>query len=119
MIVDEPNRMNQRLKPRNVKEKMLKTGIYVCSCEPSAIDDLITDCITSGVKLAGHQPGLLYGTGEIAIVAVSYLTIAGIRMIPDSGDGLSCSSDEGTERYWSEGLSLFGFVVNDNQLTLG
>jgi hypothetical protein len=33
--------------------------------------DLITDCITSGVKLAGLQHGLLYGTREVAIVRVS------------------------------------------------
>ena len=80
---------------------------------------LITDCITSGVKLAGLQQGLLYGTREIAIAAMSYETIAGVRMTSGSGDGLSCSSDEAFERRWSEGLSLFGFVVNDNQLILG
>jgi hypothetical protein len=33
MIVDELNRVNQRLKPRNVKETMLKTGSYVCICD--------------------------------------------------------------------------------------
>jgi hypothetical protein len=71
MFVDELNRLNQRPKPRNVKETMLKTGTYVCSCEPSAMDVLITDCITSGVKLAGHQHGLLYGTREVAIIRVS------------------------------------------------
>jgi hypothetical protein len=76
---------------------------------------LISDCITSGVKLAGHQHGLLYGTREIAIAAMSYRTIAGIRMILDSGDGLSSSSDEVVERQWSQGLSLFGFVIIDNQ----
>ena len=69
---------------------------------------LISDCITSGVKLAGLQHGLLYGTREIAITAMSYLTIAGIRMIPDSGDGLSRSSYEVVEKQWSQGLSLFG-----------
>jgi hypothetical protein len=81
------------------------------------MDDLIADCITSGVKLAGlprskrgHQYGLLYGTREITIAAMSYTTIAGVRMTPDSGDGLSCSSDEVFERQWSEGLSLFGFA---------
>ena len=79
------------------------------------MDDLITDCITSGVKLAGHQQGLLYGTREVAIVEMSFMTIAGVRMTPDSGDGLSCSSEEVVERQWSKGLSLFGFVVNDNQ----
>lgn len=75
---------------------------------------LITDCITSGVKLAGHQHGLLYGTREIAIGAMSISTIAGIRMMPDSGGGLSRSSDEVVEQQWSEGLSLFGFVIIDN-----
>ncbi len=48
--------------------------------------DLITDCTTSGVKLAGLQHGLLYGTREIAIAAMSDGTIAGVRMTPDSGD---------------------------------
>ena len=76
--------------------------------------DLISDCIASGVKLAGHQHGLLYGTRETAIAAMSYPTIGGIRMIPDSGDGLSSSSDEVVERQLSEGLSLFGFVIVDN-----
>jgi hypothetical protein len=32
MIVDELNRLNQRLKPRHVKETMLKTGSYVYIC---------------------------------------------------------------------------------------
>jgi hypothetical protein len=111
--------VNQRLKPRNVKETMLKTGSYVYICEKSAMDDLITDCITSGVKLAGLQHGLLYGTREVAIVVMSSDTIADVRMTSDSGDGLSCSSDEVFERRWSKGLSLFGFIIIDNQLTLG
>ena len=81
--------------------------------------DLISDCITPGVKLTGRQHGLLYGTREVAIVEMSFMTIAGVRMTPDSGDGLSCSSEEVVERQWSKGLSLFGFVVNANQLTLG
>jgi hypothetical protein len=83
------------------------------------MDVLITDCITSGVKLTRIQHGLLYGTREVAIVGMSFRTIAGVRMTPDSGDGLSRSSDEVVERQWSEGLSLFGLVVIDNQLTLG
>jgi hypothetical protein len=83
------------------------------------MDDLIADCITSGVKLAGLQYGLLYGTREITIAAMSYTTIAGVRMTPDSGGGLSCSSDEVVERRWSEGLSLFGFIIDDNQFKLG
>lgn len=77
--------------------------------------DLITDCITSGVKLARHQYGLLYGTREIAIGAMSCETIKDVGMTSDSGDGLSCSSEESLERGRSEGLSLFGFVVTDNQ----
>ena len=79
------------------------------------MDDLITDCITSGVKLAGRQQGLLYGTREVTIAAMSSMTIADRRMRSDSGDGLSCSSVEVVERQWSEGLSLFGFVVINNQ----
>ena len=81
--------------------------------------DLISDCITSGVKLTGPQHGLLYGTREVAIAGMSFITITGVRMIPDSGGGLSRSSAEVVERQWSEGLSLFGFVVNDNQFILG
>ena len=83
------------------------------------MDDLITDCIASGVKLTRLQHGLLYGTREVAIEAMSCKTIKDVRMTSDSGDGLSCSSDEVVERQWSEGLSLFGFVINDNQLRLG
>ena len=80
---------------------------------------LISDCITSGVKLAGLRHGLLYGTREIAIVVVSYHAIADVRMTSDSGDGLSRSSVEVVERQWSKGLSLFGFAVNANQFKLG
>ena len=80
---------------------------------------LISDCITSGVKLAGLQHGLLYGTREVAIVGMSLTTITGVRMTPDSGGGLSRSSDEIVERQRSKGLSLFGFVVNANQFMLG
>lgn len=80
------------------------------------MDDLITDCTASGVKLTGRQHGLLYGTREVVIVGMSLTTITGVWMTPDSGDGLSCSSDEVVERQWSEGLSLFGFVVNANHL---
>jgi hypothetical protein len=50
---------------------------------------------------------------------MSFTTIMGVRMTPDSGGGLSRSSDEVVERQWSEGLSLFGFVVNANQFILG
>jgi hypothetical protein len=119
MFVEELNRVNRRLKPRNVKETMLKTDGYVYVCESSAMGDLISDCITSGVKLTGLQHGLLYGTREVAIVGMSLMTISGVRMTPDSGGGLSRSSDEVVERRWSKGLSLFGFVVNANQFILG
>jgi hypothetical protein len=50
---------------------------------------------------------------------MSCKTIKDVRMTSDSGDGLSCSSDEFFEREWSEGLSLFGLVIMDNQLILG
>jgi len=46
-------------------------------------------------------------------------TIEDVRTTSDSGGGLSRSSDEVAGRQWSEGLSLFGFVANDNQLLLG
>ena len=81
--------------------------------------DLISDCITSGVKLAGRQHGLLYGTREVAIAGMSLITIAGVRMTLDSGGGLSRSSAEVVERQWSKGLSLFSFAVNANQFKLG
>ena len=77
---------------------------------------LISDCTASGVKLTGRQHGLLYGTREVAIARMSFITITGVRMTPDSGGGLSRSSDEVVERQWSKGLSLFRFVVNANQL---
>lgn len=64
----------------------------------SAMGDLISDCITSGVKLTRHQYRLLYGTREVAIVMMSCKTIGRVRITRDSGDGLSCSSDEITER---------------------
>ena len=82
------------------------------------MDDLITDCTTSGVNLTRLQHGLLYGTREVAIVVMSSSTIADVRMTSDSGDGLSCSSEEFFERRWSEGLSLFSFIVIDTQSKL-
>ena len=82
----------------------------MASSVQSAKDDLITVGIISGVKLARLLHRLLYGTREVAIVMMSCKTIVGVRITPDCGDGLSCSSDEVTERYWSEGLSLFGFT---------
>lgn len=77
--------------------------------------DLISDSITSGVKLTGTQHGLLYGTREVVIVVMSYSTTTDVRMTSDSGGGLSRSSDEVVERQWSKGFSLLGFVINDNQ----
>jgi hypothetical protein len=74
------------------------------------MDNLITDCITSGVNLTRLQHGLLFGTREIAIAEMSLSAIEDVRVTSDSGDGLSCSSDEVSEREWSEGLSLFGFM---------
>lgn len=62
------------------------------------MDVLITDCIISGVKLAGNQHGLLYGTREVAIVSVSARAIDRVGITRDSSDGLSCSSDEVVER---------------------
>jgi hypothetical protein len=62
------------------------------------MDVLITDCITSGVKLTGNQHGLLYGTREVAIVSMSRKAIGRVRITRDSSDGLSCSSDEVVER---------------------
>jgi hypothetical protein len=82
------------------------------------MDVLITDCITSGVKLTRLQHRVLYGTREVAIVVMSSDTIADVRMTSDSGDGLSCSSEEVFERRWSEGLSLFSFIVIDTQYKL-
>jgi hypothetical protein len=49
---------------------------------------------------------LLYGTREVVIVGMSFTTIAGIWMTPDSGGGPSGSRDEVAERRWSEGLSV-------------
>ena len=47
----------------------------------SAKEDLIADCITSGVKLAGPQHRLLYGTREVAIVLMSeWKTIGHVRI---------------------------------------
>jgi hypothetical protein len=46
----------------------------------SAMDDLITDCITSGVKLARVQHRLLYGTREVAIDRMSCETIRHVRI---------------------------------------
>jgi len=79
---------------------MSKPGSYVRTRDNlpaegrSVADDLITGYTTSGVKLAGRQNRLSWGTREVAIVL---LTEQGIRhggMPRDSGGGLSRSSDE-------------------------
>ena len=81
----------------------------------SARGDLISAGIPSGVKRARLQHRLLYGTREVAIVSVSVRTIDRVRITRDSSDGLSSSNEEVAERQWSEGLSLFGFIIFDNQ----
>jgi len=53
-----------------LKRRCLKQVVTFISVK-SAIDDLIADGITSGVKLAGLQHRLLYGTREVAIVWMS------------------------------------------------
>jgi hypothetical protein len=40
-------------------------------------------------------------------------------MVRDVGGRLSCSSDEVVETRWSEGLSLFGFVMNIQPQNVG
>lgn len=64
----------------------------------SATDDLITGGIPSGVKRTRLQHRLLYGTREVAIVSMSRKAIDRVGITRDSSDGLSCSSDEVTER---------------------
>lgn len=60
--------------------------------------DLITDDIPSGVKRTRLQHRLLYGTREVAIISMSRKAIDRVGITRDSSDGLSCSSDEVTER---------------------
>jgi hypothetical protein len=61
---------------------MSKPGNHACTRDNlpaegrSVADDLITGYTASGVKLAGRQNRLLYGTREVAIVL---LTEQGIR----------------------------------------
>ncbi len=81
----------------------------------SAKDDLITVGITSGAKLARTQHRLLYGTREVAIDVMSCENHQHRRILWGSSDGLSYSSDEVSEREWSEELSLFCFCSSDNQ----
>jgi len=51
-----------------VREQAMSKAIsYVCSCDKSVIDDLITDYTAFGVKGAGTSYRVLYGTGEIDI----------------------------------------------------
>jgi len=52
---------------------MLKPGNYGCTRETpdgkgNAEGNLITVCITSGVKVSGHITGLRYGTREVGTV---------------------------------------------------
>ena len=44
---------------------MSKTTGYVCSCEQGVMEDLITDYTTFGIKVAGMQYRVLYGTREV------------------------------------------------------
>jgi hypothetical protein len=74
----ELNRVNQRLKPRYVLEMMLKTGIYGCARDKSVTDALISGHAASGVKLAGRQYRLLFGTREVAVA-----------LLPAKGTGVS------------------------------
>jgi hypothetical protein len=46
---------------------MSKAISYVCSCDKSVMDDLITDYTAFGVKEAGTSYRVLYGTGEADI----------------------------------------------------
>jgi hypothetical protein len=54
---------------------VLKTGGYVCACENpemsgSVVENLITDYIASGVKLAAKDNSRrLYGTREVTIAS--------------------------------------------------
>jgi len=56
--------------------------------------DLITGYTASGVKLAGRQYRLLYGTREIVIVLLTEQGSRRGRMPRDDSGGLSRSSDE-------------------------
>ena len=56
--------------------------------------DLITGYTASGVKLAGRQYRLLYGTREVVIVLLTEYGCRRGRMPRDGGGGLSRSSDE-------------------------
>ena len=79
---------------------MSKPGSHVCARENlpaegrSVTGDLITGYTASGVKLAGRQYRLLYGTREVVIVLLTEYGYRCGRMPRDSGGGLSRSSDE-------------------------
>jgi|JI61114DRNA_FD_contig_21_4634555_length_689_multi_11_in_0_out_0_2 hypothetical protein len=61
--------------------------------------DLISDCITSGVKLAIHQQQAFVWNKRSRYRYDEFeKTIVGVRITSDSGDGLSCSSEEVAER---------------------
>jgi len=50
--------------------------------------------MASGIKLAGRQYGVLYGTREVAIGQLTAKGSRRTRIVRDSGGGLSRSSDE-------------------------
>ena len=60
----ELNKLNCLLSLVREKE-MTKTIGYVCDCERSIADDLITGYVSFGVKAAGTFFRVLNGTGEI------------------------------------------------------
>ena len=50
--------------------------------------------MASGIKLAGRQYRVLYGTREVAIVLLTAKGSRRTRIVRDSGGGLSRSNDE-------------------------
>ena len=64
----------------------------------SVTENLITGYITFGVKLAGRQYRLLYGTREVAIVLLTEQGSRRTGIVRDSGGGLSRNSEEVIER---------------------
>ena len=54
--------------------------------------------MTSGAKLTGRQYRVLYGTREVAGELLTEKGVSSTRIVRASGDGLSRSSDEVTER---------------------
>jgi hypothetical protein len=79
---------------------MSKADGYVCvryKCK----GNLITVYTTSGIKLAGRQYRVLYGTREVAIVLLTAKGSRRILIVLDSGGGLSRSSDTASGRLGS------------------